>query len=163
MSQSVKLSDGSYIDASAVWDTTQGGEQSTVNANFNAEITNLNTEVTNLNSETTSLNSAMANRTQAMQPNQTTLKDIVDYLRMTTGGKMGSCSINSSSYTKLETGWYNYVWMPHRNGGTGGDNFSYGTLLLFPMTFESTYGFYRVRVSGNAIASVKGFSGTTLS
>ena len=32
MSQSVKLSDGSYIDAGAVWDATQGKTQESINA-----------------------------------------------------------------------------------------------------------------------------------
>lgn len=33
----------------------------------------------------------------------------------------------------LNTGWYNFIWMPHREGGiTGGDNGAYGTMLLVP-------------------------------
>lgn len=33
----------------------------------------------------------------------------------------------------LNTGWYNFVWMPHRAGGiAGSDNNNYGTMLLVP-------------------------------
>ena len=32
--------------------------------------------------------------------------------------------------------WYNFVYMPHRTG-IGGDNYQYGTLLLFNMTSNS--------------------------
>lgn len=35
--------------------------------------------------------------------------------------------------------WYNYIWIPHRHGGGEGDNSNYGTLIITPMTTNSTY------------------------
>lgn len=55
------------------------------------------------------------------------------------GACCGSARLYSES--KISNGWYCFIWIPHRNGGQGGgDNMDYGVLLLYPMTFTSSYG-----------------------
>lgn len=55
------------------------------------------------------------------------------------GACCGSAYLHSES--KISSGWYCFIWIPHRMGGQGGgDNMDYGVLLLYPMTFTSSYG-----------------------
>lgn len=69
----------------------------------------------------------------------------------TLNGSIGSISLVASN--GIPGAWYNYVYIPHRHGGTTGDNKSFGTILLFPM--NSSGNCYIVRCSGDAIAEVR--------
>ena len=60
MSQSVKFSDGSYLDATDVWDTTQEKTQQQQNADVQDAVNNLNTSVSGLNTSVNSLNSSVS-------------------------------------------------------------------------------------------------------
>lgn len=89
---------------------------------------------------------------------QTTVNGLADEVRMSSGC-MGSASINTA-YTlnniTIPTGWYNFIYTPHRsgglNGGTDGDNTQYGNLFLLGM--NNTNGQFIVRISSSAIAEV---------
>lgn len=89
---------------------------------------------------------------------QTTVPNLVAELRYSSGC-MGSASI-STAYTKgsitIPTGWYNFIYSPHRSGGANGsasgDNCNYGNLLLMGMTIS---GAYLIRVASAAIQEVK--------
>lgn len=89
---------------------------------------------------------------------QSTVDDLVEEVRFSSGC-MGSASI-STAYTKgsvtIPTGWYNYIYSPHRSGGANGsasgDNCNYGNLLLMGMTVS---GAYLIRVSSRSISEVK--------
>lgn len=87
-----------------------------------------------------------------------TIPDLVAELRYSSGA-MGSVSIGTvytNGNVTISTGWYNFIYSPHRNGGlngaANGDNHNYGTLLLFGMTVGGAN--YRIRVAGGAIAEV---------
>ena len=87
-----------------------------------------------------------------------TVDGLVTELRYSSGC-MGSASI-STTYTKgsvtIGTGWYNFIYSPHRSGGANGaasgDNCNYGNLLLMGMTVS---GAYLIRVASAAIQEVK--------
>jgi hypothetical protein len=72
---------------------------------------------------------------------------------------MGSVSIGTA-YTNgtitIATGWYNFLYIPHRSGGVNGtatgDNCNYGTLLLMGMTINNAC--YRIRYASSAISEV---------
>lgn len=71
---------------------------------------------------------------------------------------MGSVSIGTA-YTNgvtIGTGWYNFLYIPHRSGGisgsASGDNCNYGTLLLMGMTVNNAC--YRIRYASSAISEV---------
>lgn len=89
---------------------------------------------------------------------QSTVNDLVNEVRFSSGCS-GSASIGTA-YTKnnvtINTGWYNYLWIPHRSGGVNGeasgDNCNYGNLLLFGM--NNTNGRFIVRVSSANIQEV---------
>ena len=76
-------------------------------------------------------------------------------------GILGSINL-SSAYTKnsitIPSSWYNYIYVPHRNGGNGGaaqsDNHNYGTMIITGMTSDN--GIYKVRYNGG-IQSVEKF------
>lgn len=100
-----------------------------------------------------------------------TVPNLVDELRFT-NGQMGSVNI-STAYTlnniTVGSGWYNYIYIPHRGGGNSGqadgDNVSYGTLILKGMTMNSPI--YSIRVTSGSIAALDSthtftLSGTTL-
>ena len=88
----------------------------------------------------------------------TTVPNLVAELRFSSGC-MGSASI-STAYTKgsitIPTGWYNFIYSPHRSGGANGsasgDNCNYGNLLLMGMTIG---GAYLIRVASADIQEVK--------
>ena len=69
----------------------------------------------------------------------------------TLNGSIGSISLVASN--GIPGAWYNYVYIPHRHGGTTGDNKSFGTILLFPMT--STGNCYIVRCSNDTVSEVR--------
>lgn len=89
---------------------------------------------------------------------QTTVDGLVGEVRFSSGC-MGSASINTA-YTSgtitIPTGWYNFIYTPHRSGGANGsasgDNANYGNLFLLGM--NNTNGQYLIRVSSSAIAEV---------
>lgn len=89
---------------------------------------------------------------------QTTVPNFIDEVRMSSGC-CGSVSIGTA-YTKngvtINTGWYNFMYMPHRSGGVNGsasgDNCNYGNCFLFGM--NNTYGRFIVRVSSGSIVEV---------
>ena len=89
---------------------------------------------------------------------QTTVPNLVDEVRFSSGC-CGSASIGTA-YTAnnvtIATGWYNFMYMPHRSGGVNGsasgDNCNYGNLFLFGM--NNTNGRFIVRVSSGSIAEV---------
>lgn len=78
--------------------------------------------------------------TGAIQSAANTVSDLCDELRYSSGC-MGSVQL-TSDYTKngviIKSGWYNYLWIPHRSGGVNGaasgDNTNFGTLILTMMT-----------------------------
>ena len=84
-----------------------------------------------------------------------TVVGLVTELRYSSGC-MGSASI-STTYTKgsvtIGTGWYNFIYSPHRSGGfngeADGDNCNYGTLILSSMT-AATPRTFMLRVSSGA-------------
>lgn len=90
----------------------------------------------------------------------TTIENLVTDVRYSSGC-CGSFSL-SSAYTldgsgvTIPTGWYNYLWIPHRSGGVNGaasgDNCNYGSLYLSGMTRS---GFYMIRFASSVIAEVK--------
>ena len=89
---------------------------------------------------------------------QTTVPNFVDEVRFSSGA-MGSVSIGTA-YTNnnviIPTGWYNFIYSPHRNGGISGsaqgDNCNYGNLLLMGM--NNNNGTFRIRIDSGAIAQV---------
>ena len=65
-------------------------------------------------------------------------------------GIMGSINLTTAYTTStpnIPTGWYNYLYIPHRNGGNNGaiqsDNCGYGSMLLFGMNNDN--GIFRIR------------------
>lgn len=90
---------------------------------------------------------------------QTTIENLVNELRYT-NGQIGSFNL-TKNYTlnniTLSTGWYNYLYIPHRNGGNSGkdngDNTAYGTLILYGMTMSSPQ--YTIRITNKTISELK--------
>ena len=70
----------------------------------------------------------------------TAMPNICEELRYSSGAA-GSLKLDTA-YTKddvtIATGWYNFLWIPHRSGGVNGeasgDNCNYGSLYLSGMT-----------------------------
>ena len=89
---------------------------------------------------------------------QTTVGGLVGEVRFSSGA-MGSANINTA-YTlngiTIPTGWYNFVYSPHRDGGRSGaaqgDNCNYGNLFLLGMNNRN--GMYRLRIDSGAINQV---------
>lgn len=110
----------------------------------------------------TSFKSAVAMGSR--QADATTIENLCSELRYSSGCA-GSVSI-SAAYTKnnitIPAGWYNYLWMPHRSGGSSGsasgDNCNYGSLLLSGMTLS---GCYMIRYSSSAISELKNLYANT--
>lgn len=79
----------------------------------------------------------------------TTVQALMQDLRQTVGGRIGSVELTSNSTVDgltIAGGWYSFIWLPHRTGGTSGDNGSFGTLILTPLT--STPNLYIIEGSG---------------
>lgn len=70
-------------------------------------------------------------------------------------GQCGSVYVDDCTYVNvsISEGWYNFLWIPHRNGGTAGDNFKYGTLTLYPMNMTGNV--YVIQYSQGEISMVK--------
>ena len=104
----------------------------------------------------TSFNSSVA--TGSYGSSQTTVEGLADEVRLSSGC-CGSASIGTA-YTKngvtIKTGWYNFLWIPHRSGGVNGsasgDNCNYGQLLMCGM--NNANGRFIVRVSSASIQEV---------
>ena len=88
----------------------------------------------------------------------TTVDGLCEEVRYSSG-VTGSINI-TTAYTKdnitIATGWYNYIWVPHRSGGVNGaasgDNCDYGSLYLSGMTLS---GLYMIRYASKAIVEIK--------
>lgn len=70
------------------------------------------------------------------QLNATTIPDILTELR-TSNGLIGSFQLTAeftgSNGIVVPAGWYNFAYMPHRNGGDRQDNMNYGTMFMSDM------------------------------
>lgn len=88
---------------------------------------------------------------------KTTVPNLVGEIRYSSGA-MGSMNLTTAYSTtaggSISTGWYNYIYSPHRSGGVNGaasgDNQNYGSLFLSGMTVGSNL-FY-IRVASGSIA-----------
>lgn len=88
-----------------------------------------------------------------------TVPALIEEVRYSSGC-MGSVSI-TTAYTlngiTIPTGWYNFLYVPHRSGGVNGqasgDNCNYGQCMLWAMTASS--GIYSIRFTSAAIADLK--------
>lgn len=134
MANIVGLNDNNLLSSTSVYDTNAGTTQSEINKV----------------------------KTEAYVPNKISISDFVNTLRYTTGGKMGSVELSTAPKSSMPASWYNYIWIPHRVGGNYSDNFNFGTLLMFPMTSNTTYACYKIQVCGGAITLYHGISGTLL-
>ena len=90
----------------------------------------------------------------------TTVPDLVEELRYSSGA-MGSVSLSTAYATSnggtINAGWYNFIYSPHRSGGSSGaasgDNHNYGTLILSAMTSNDRM--WTIRVTSGTIAQSK--------
>lgn len=93
---------------------------------------------------------------------QTTIAGFLGEVRYSSGC-MGSVSIGTA-YTyngiTIPTGWYNFIFSPHRTGGlngeANGDNCNYGTLILNGMTGD--FGTFIIRTSSGGVGSLQRIS-----
>lgn len=75
--------------------------------------------------------------------------DLIHEISKSNGGG-GICggSINTTTTSLgIPASWYNFLYIPHRTG-RGGDNYQYGTLLVFPMVSNTNYFYYVHHISG---------------
>ena len=65
-----------------------------------------------------------------------TVQNLIQALRIKPGGRIGSTYISASTLgtVSVAAAWYNYIWLPHRNGGATDDNQNYGTLIITPLS-----------------------------
>jgi len=85
-----------------------------------------------------------------------TVDDIFELRKGTTGG-VGSVNIKQKSSglgSEIPTGWYNYIYSPHRTG-IGGDNDRFATVILCPMTFSGES--FILRYSSGVLAECRAF------
>lgn len=90
-----------------------------------------------------------------------TIPDLVNEVRSSSGA-MGSVYITTAyswSNKYIPTGWYNFLYIPHREGGAGrrtdisGDNPNYGNLFLHGMT-SATDSAFKIRCYSGAVQTV---------
>lgn len=85
---------------------------------------------------------------------QTTLANFCNEVRYSSGcaGSISLGTAVTANNVTIPTGWYNFLYSPHRSGGANGaasgDNCNYGALLLFGMTANSRM--FKVRISGSS-------------
>lgn len=99
------------------------------------------------------------------QATSTTIPNLINELRYS-NGQMGSVEIKTA-YTlnsiTIATGWYNYIYVPHRTGGldgsSSGDNSNFGSLILTGMTVNCPI--YVIRYSSSQIAQLQSFMPST--
>lgn len=66
----------------------------------------------------------------------------------TSGGLMGGSICTTTASLGIGAGWWNFLYIPHRNGRGGGDNWLYGTLFVTPMTSNSGTFYIIHRING---------------
>lgn len=138
MAEVIKLTD-KYIDTTSIYDRTQKQTQSALNTSF-------------LNS----LDYRMYARGQASQ-SFSTYKELIQTDCRYSRGVYGSVSFSSTTGSdNVSSGWHWFLYVPHRNGGTGGDNSQYGVLFLVPFWGTSYYLHVVKYTSGNSY-SVKSY------
>ena len=111
---------------------------------------------TSLNLSKTSYNYNGGSIPGSKQATSHNIPDLINELRYT-NGQMGSVQI-TTSYTfdneKIATGWYSYIYIPHRiggkNGAASGDNANFGNLLLTGMTLATKI--YKIRLHGSSVS-----------
>ena len=124
---------------------------------LSSDITNLSTEVDEKLSKTgDSMTGMLYLNTGGVaigskEVSQCTLTDLVNTLRYQNGG-MGSVNL-TAAHSPIAAGWWNYIYVPHRMGGSGGDNFNYGNLILIGMT-QSIGTMYTVTIGGGTIKNI---------
>lgn len=93
------------------------------------------------------------------QAQSTNIPDIVQELRYSSGccGSASIATAYSLTGDTIETGWYNFLWIPHRSGGMNGqadsDNTDYGSCILTGMT--GSFGTHILRFSGSTIVELR--------
>lgn len=70
------------------------------------------------------------------------------------GGICGGSIFTSAADKGIPAGWYNFLYIPHRNG-TGGDNYLYGTLFVIPMTSNTDHFYIIHHISGTVYDAIK--------
>ena len=70
-----------------------------------------------------------------------------DLLKSVQGKSPRMGSTNLTKDTRVYNSWYNFIYIPHRDG-IGGDNMDYGTLVLFPMVFNGESAIIRAGKDG---------------
>lgn len=104
--------------------------------------------------------------TGSYQPSATTIDALLTEVRYSSGC-CGSFTLNTA-YTRdgvtVPTGWYNFLYVPHRSGGdsgsASGDNCNFGTLFLSTMNHD--YGrLYMIDYSGSSIQRLSHITGKT--
>lgn len=68
-------------------------------------------------------------------------------------GSTGSVYLNKKASgvgSGIATGWYNFIYMPHRSGVGGGDNNLYGSIILTPMAANDNTTSWVLRVQNSA-------------
>lgn len=124
---------------------------------LSSDITNLSTEVDKKLSKTgDSMTGMLYLNTGGVaigskEASQCTLTDLVNTLRYQNGG-MGSVNL-TTAYSPVAVGWYNYIYVPHRIGGSYEDNYNYGNLILIGMTV-SIGTIYTVTIGGGIIKNI---------
>lgn len=89
---------------------------------------------------------------------QTTVPNFIAEVRMSSGcaGSVNIGTVYTANGVTIATGWYNFMYMPHRSGGKNGsadgDNANYGNLFLFGM--NNANGRFIIRVSSGSIQEV---------
>lgn len=93
---------------------------------------------------------------------QASINSLINALRPLTGCS-GSFNLTAQDGV-LRTGWYNFIWMPHRSGGiSGDDNGDYGTMLLVAFGGDSAWivNYYNGITSIRALAWDENLAATT--
>lgn len=76
-------------------------------------------------------------KVSAREENVASVQALIQSVRAKPGGSVGSAYLTSASTVSgfsIPSAWYNYIWVPHRNGSASSDNQKYGTLILTPLT-----------------------------
>lgn len=142
-----------------VADTTSAviiGNGTASNARSNALTIDWNGDVNLTGQAKTSFKSSIAMGSYGSS--QTTVPNLVGEVRFSSGcaGSVNIGTAYTANNVTIATGWYNFMYMPHRSGGVNGsasgDNCNYGNLFLFGM--NNTNGRFIVRVSSGSITEV---------
>ena len=91
------------------------------------------------------------------ESSQTTIPNLIEEVRFSSGsaGSFNLTTAYSLNGITVPTGWYNFIWIPHRTGGVNGtansDNCNYGILYLHHMT-SPTNGDFKISRNNGGIA-----------